>query len=111
MSVSLQPARCSTHGSKVSSQSWHSTIKFLRKMLCYSLAIMLVPVTLPFRDFEQLCQAFTATDKDDDGLIARQHARTILRQRCPLKEAVDAALAITDIHKSDVFDLCATACA
>jgi len=81
------------------------------KMLCYSLAIMLVPVTLPFRDFEQLCQAFTATDKDDDGLIARQQARTILRQRCPLKEAVDAALAITDIHKSDVFDLCATACA
>jgi len=81
------------------------------KMLCYSLAIMLVPVTLPFRDFEKLQQAFHATDKDDDGLIPRQHARQILRQRCPLKEAVDAALAIADIHKSDVFDLCATACA
>jgi len=81
------------------------------KILCYSLAIMLVPVTLPFRDFEQLHQAFTAADKDDDGLIPRQHARTILRTRCPHKEAVDAALAVADIHKSDVFDLCATACA
>lgn len=80
-------------------------------ILCYTLAIMLVPVTLPFRDFEQLAQAFTQVDKDDDGLIPRQHARQILRQRCPLKEAVDAALAIADIHKSDVFDLCACACA
>lgn len=81
------------------------------KTLCYSLAIMLVPVTLPFRDFEKLQQAFTAIDKDDDGFIPRQHARQILRQRCPLKEAVDAALAIADINKSDVFDLCSTACA
>lgn len=81
------------------------------KMLCCSLAILLVPVTLPFRDFEQLHQAFTQTDADSDGLIPRQHAKTILRQRCQLKEAVNHALDIADIHKSDVFDLCAVACA
>lgn len=81
------------------------------KMLCCSLAIMLVPVTLPFRDFEQLQQNFAAIDKDDDGLIPKQHAKQILRQRCQLKEAVDHALNIADIHKSDVFDLCAAACA
>jgi hypothetical protein len=81
------------------------------KMLCYSLAILLVPVTLPFRDFEKLTQAFAATDKDEDGLIPRQHARQILRQRCPLKEAVDHALAIADVHRADVFDLCSCACA
>lgn len=81
------------------------------KMLCYSLAIMLVPVTLPFRDFEQLTRAFSQTDRDDDGLIPKQHARKILRERCPIKEAVDAALAIADIHKADVFDICSTACA
>jgi hypothetical protein len=81
------------------------------KMLCYTLSIMLVPVTLPFRDFEQLQQAFTEIDRDNDGLIPKQHARTLLRKRCPLKEAVDAALAIADIHKADVFDLCSTACA
>jgi len=81
------------------------------KMLCYSLALLLVPVTLPFRDFEQLQQAFVAADTDDDGLIPRQHARAILHQRCNIKEAVDHALNLADIHKSDVFDLCSTACA
>jgi len=81
------------------------------KILCYSLAIMLVPVTLPFRDFEQLTQAFAQADTDSDGMIPRQHAKQILRQRCQLKEAVDAALSIADIHGSDVFDLCSTACA
>jgi serine/threonine protein kinase len=83
----------------ISNMKQEDTAKDIRhKMLCHSLAIMLVPVTLPFRDFEQLQQAFMQTDKDEDGLIPRQHARTILRQRCPLKEAVDAALAIADIH-------------
>jgi len=81
------------------------------KVLCYSLAIMLVPVTLPYRDFEQLQQNFVTIDKDEDSLIPRQHARQILRQRCQFKEAVDAALSIADTNKSDVFDLCATACA
>lgn len=81
------------------------------KMLCCSLAIMIVPVHLPFRDFEQLHQAFTQIDTDSDGLIPRQHAKQILRQRCQIKEAVNHALDITDIHKSDVFDLCAVSCA
>jgi len=81
------------------------------KVLCYSLAIMLVPVTLPFKDFDELQQAFFNIDTDQDGMIPRQHAKHILRQRCQIKEAVDAALSIADVHKSDVFDLCSVACA
>jgi hypothetical protein len=81
------------------------------KVLCYSLAIMLVPVTLPFKDFDELQQAFFNIDTDQDGMIPRQHAKHILRQRCQIKDAVDAALSIADVHKSDVFDLCSVACA
>lgn len=81
------------------------------KMLCCALSIMLVPVTLPYADFEQLHKKFVECDKDDDGLIPRQHARQILRLRCNLKEAVDHALNIADIHRSDVFDCCSVTCA
>jgi hypothetical protein len=81
------------------------------KQICYLIALFLVPVTLPYRDFEQLRERFESSDTDTDGLITRLAARKILRERCPVKEAVDAALAIADIYKSDVFDLCAVACA
>jgi len=80
------------------------------KHICYLIALFLVPVTLPYRDFEQLQKRFQDSDSDKDGLIARLAARKILRERCAVKEAVDAAMAIADIYKSDVFDMCAVAC-
>jgi tRNA A-37 threonylcarbamoyl transferase component Bud32 len=81
------------------------------KVMCYLIALLMVPVTLPYRDFEQLQQKYEAADTDNDGLIARLAVRQILRGRCDIKEAVDAAMNIADVHKSDVFDLCSVAVA
>jgi hypothetical protein len=80
------------------------------KLICYLIALFLLPVTLPYRDFEKLQQRFRTCDSDNDGFIGRLAARKILRERCAVKEAVDYALNITDIYNSDVFDLCAVAC-
>jgi len=81
------------------------------KTLCYMLAVLLVPTSLPYRDFDQLRASFVKNDSDRDGFISRLHAKRILGSRCKLPEAVDAALSIVDISSSDIFDLCAVACA
>lgn len=81
------------------------------KTLCYMLAVLMVPNMLPYRDFEQLQSNFIQQDTDGDGLAPRHVVQRILRGRCALKEAVDAAIKISDVHKSDVLDLCSVACA
>jgi len=82
-----------------------------QKTLCYMLAILMVPNMIPYRDFEQLQSNFNHNDIDSDGLAPRHIVQRILRGRCAVKEAVDASIKITDVHKSDVLDLCGTACA
>jgi len=82
-----------------------------QKTLCYTLAVLMVPNMLPYRDFEQLQSSFQHNDSDADGLVPHHTVQRILRGRCALKEAVDAAMKIVDVHKSDIFDLCSTACA
>eukprot|EP00928_Gymnodinium_smaydae_P079567 TRINITY_DN63467_c0_g1_i1.p1 TRINITY_DN63467_c0_g1~~TRINITY_DN63467_c0_g1_i1.p1 ORF type:complete len:585 (-),score=129.91 TRINITY_DN63467_c0_g1_i1:88-1737(-) len=79
-------------------------------MLCYMLAVLLVPVLVPYRDFDQLRVGFRRADSDDDGVASRSAAARLLLERCPLREAVDAALNIVDVGRSRVFDLCAVAC-
>lgn len=82
-----------------------------QKTLCYMLAVLMVPNMLPYRDFEQLQSAFDQNDADSDGLAPRHIVQRVLKGRCALKEAVDSAIKIADVHKSDVLDLCGTACA
>lgn len=81
------------------------------KTLCYMLAILLVPNMIPYRDFEQLRMLFMQSDSDSDGLVPRQIVQRVLRSRCALKEAVDAAIAIADVSGADILDLASTACA
>lgn len=78
-----------------------------QKTLCYMLAVLMLPNSLPFRDFEQLRSAFQDNDQDADGLVPGHIVKRILRSRCALKEAVDAALVIADVSKCEVYDLCA----
>jgi len=80
------------------------------KNICYLLALFLVPVTLPYRDFEKLQQKFQHVDSDKDGLVSWLAARKILRERCAVKEAVEHAMSIADVYKAEVFDLCSVAC-
>mmetsp|Transcript_133452 Transcript_133452/g.231967 ORF Transcript_133452/g.231967 Transcript_133452/m.231967 type:complete len:537 (-) Transcript_133452:61-1671(-) len=81
------------------------------KTLCYTLAVLLIPVLVPYRDFEQLCYVFREYDKDADGMVNAQGVQRILVARCSLTEAVQAALVIVDIGKTRALDLCAAACA
>jgi len=82
-----------------------------QRTLCYTLALLMVPNMIPYRDIEQLQSTFAQNDSDNDGLAPRHILQRILRGRCAVPEAVDAAIKITDVHKSDVLDLCGTACA
>lgn len=81
------------------------------KTLCYTLAVLLVPVMVPYRDFEQLRVAFNQSDSDHDGYISRGASQRLLLTRCSLREAVDAAVDIADVGKEEVVDLCAAAAA
>jgi len=82
-----------------------------QKTLCYMLAVLMLPNALPYRDFEKLRSTFQDQDSDNDGLVPRNIAQRILRGRCALKEAVEAAIKIVDVGGSDAYDLCSTACA
>mmetsp|Transcript_67993 Transcript_67993/g.106988 ORF Transcript_67993/g.106988 Transcript_67993/m.106988 type:complete len:398 (+) Transcript_67993:1709-2902(+) len=89
----------------------NAEIDVQQKTLCYMLAVLMLPTSLPYRDFEQLRSAFQDNDKDADGLIPRHIVQRILRSRCALKEAVDAAITIADVSKCEVYDLCSAAVA
>jgi len=99
----------------ISIVSWQTDNEATReiryKTLCYMLAVLLIPVLVPHRDFEQLRLAFVERDSDHDGFIPRRVAQKVLLGRCAFGEAVIAAMTIADVGKTDVLDLCATACA
>jgi len=81
------------------------------KTLCYTLSVVLLPVIVPYRDFEQLRLAFQQADTNKDGFIPRAVGQRLLLSRCNLNEAVVPAMNIVDVGKTDNFDLCAVACA
>lgn len=81
------------------------------KTLCYSLGVLMLPVIVPFRDFEQLRVAFQQSDVDHDGFVPRSVAQRLLLSRCNISEAVKPALNIVDVSKTDTLELSAVACA
>mmetsp|Transcript_65334 Transcript_65334/g.199983 ORF Transcript_65334/g.199983 Transcript_65334/m.199983 type:complete len:532 (-) Transcript_65334:20-1615(-) len=81
------------------------------KSLCYSLAVLLLPAVVPYNDFARLREAFEAQDADQDGFVDAERAQRILLQRCNHREAILPALAIVDVAKTEVLDLCAISCA
>eukprot|EP00930_Biecheleria_cincta_P071829 TRINITY_DN59289_c0_g1_i1.p1 TRINITY_DN59289_c0_g1~~TRINITY_DN59289_c0_g1_i1.p1 ORF type:complete len:523 (+),score=90.86 TRINITY_DN59289_c0_g1_i1:99-1667(+) len=81
------------------------------KTLCYTLSIILLPVVVPYRDFDQLRVAFQQMDPDRDGYIPRAVGQRLLLSRCNINEAVAPALSIVDVGRSDTCDLAAIAIA
>lgn len=81
------------------------------RTVCYTLGVILLPVIVPFRDFEQLRIAFEQSDPDHDGYISRSVCQRLLLSRCHYNEAVTPALKIVDVGKTEVLGLCETACA
>merc|ERR1719473_2207120 len=76
------------------------------KSLCYSVAVLLVPVAVPNRDFEELRSAFNAVDVDADGYATRAALVNVIRGRGTTAEAAAVAIAIADVPRTDVLDLC-----
>lgn len=90
------------------------------KSLCYMLAVLLVPVLVPTRDFEELRAAFLTVDTDRDGYATRGALVGVLRGRiytstsdeaAAAMEAVAGAISIADVPRTDVLDLCGAAVA
>lgn len=90
-----------------------------QKMLCYMLAVLLVPAVVPYRDFCQLRREFKRIDDDYDGLLLRNTAEELFYGRSQeeivgqrfQKAEIQTALEIADVRGTGVLDLCATACA
>eukprot|EP00931_Biecheleriopsis_adriatica_P004936 TRINITY_DN10651_c0_g1_i1.p1 TRINITY_DN10651_c0_g1~~TRINITY_DN10651_c0_g1_i1.p1 ORF type:complete len:521 (-),score=103.89 TRINITY_DN10651_c0_g1_i1:62-1624(-) len=81
------------------------------KTLCYTLSILLLPVVVPYGDFDQLRVAFCQMDPDRDGYIPRAVGQRLLLSRCNINEAVVPALNIVDVGRTDTCDLAAIAIA
>eukprot|EP00747_Dinoflagellata_sp_TGD_P167917 gnl/TRDRNA2_/TRDRNA2_193238_c0_seq1.p1 gnl/TRDRNA2_/TRDRNA2_193238_c0~~gnl/TRDRNA2_/TRDRNA2_193238_c0_seq1.p1 ORF type:complete len:526 (-),score=106.67 gnl/TRDRNA2_/TRDRNA2_193238_c0_seq1:100-1677(-) len=76
-------------------------------LLCYVLAVIMAPVLLPYRDFEQLRDMFLQYDHDRDGFMPRGTLQEVLASRCGVQKAIVAALSIADVQQTGMYDLCA----
>merc|ERR1719333_1275072 len=76
------------------------------KSICYLLAILMVPILVPHRDFEDLRFAFQNADSDGDGFATRAALTGVLQHRNTSAEVAAAALTVADVPKTDVLDLC-----
>jgi hypothetical protein len=84
---------------------------FPSKILCYMVAVLLLPVAVPYADFEKLQWGFASSDSDGDGLVNTAAAQRLLQTRSMSKEGARAALLIADVGNTGVLDLCGTAVA
>jgi len=76
------------------------------RLLCYMVALLLVPSLVSPQDFEQLRAMFLSKDTDHDGFLARGVVGTALRNWGMPDDAIAKALGAADVFKSGVFDLC-----
>lgn len=81
------------------------------KMVCYMLAVLLLPAMTPYGDFEKLNWGFTNCDTDGDGLAPIAAAHRLLQTRSMSRESASAALEIADVGSTGVVDLCGAAVA
>mmetsp|Transcript_788 Transcript_788/g.2032 ORF Transcript_788/g.2032 Transcript_788/m.2032 type:complete len:569 (+) Transcript_788:68-1774(+) len=90
---------------------WHpdsASLPDLRsRLMCYLLAVLLLPVSAQYREVFQLRSAFAASDIDRDGLVPAAVARRLLRDKGALPSDADAALDAVDVTRTGVVDLCA----
>jgi len=77
-------------------------------LLCYMLAILLLPDVVQHRDVFQLRSAFAAADTDRDGFVSRAVAQHLMRDRLPRSSLTDiqALFDATDVMGTGAVDLC-----
>ncbi|CAE8635424.1 unnamed protein product [Polarella glacialis] len=74
-----------------------------QRLICYMLAVLLVPSLLEYRDIYKLREAFDKADSDTDGFVGRPIAERILKERG--LTAVTMALEVADVRGTGVYDI------
>lgn len=82
-----------------------------RKLLCYMLAVLLVPSLVKQRDLNQFKTDFVQLDADRDGLVSRYLVHRLLKNHGATSEVATIALDIIDVRNTDTLDFCAAICA
>jgi|Transcript_74669 hypothetical protein len=81
------------------------------RLVCYMLAVLLIPDRMEFRDLFQLRTAFGQADFDGDGFVSIAIGHRLLKDRGIPSPAAAAALNMTDVTRTDVIDVCGVAVA
>lgn len=84
-----------------------ATAALKNRLLCYSLAVLLVPDVVQYRDLFQLRSAFSQVDADRDGFVPRATAERLLKERGGTVFGVPAAFDAVDVRGCGTVDLCA----
>ncbi|CAE8738643.1 unnamed protein product, partial [Polarella glacialis] len=83
----------------------------MQRLVCYMLAILLVPVELAHRDLDRLRVDFARVDQDFDGFIPRMVAQGLLVLRGCVESQAEAAVSIADVRGTGVLDFSGLAAA
>eukprot|EP00930_Biecheleria_cincta_P002462 TRINITY_DN103477_c0_g1_i1.p1 TRINITY_DN103477_c0_g1~~TRINITY_DN103477_c0_g1_i1.p1 ORF type:complete len:518 (-),score=123.63 TRINITY_DN103477_c0_g1_i1:32-1585(-) len=81
-----------------------------QKLVCYMLALILIPMLMEHRDVCKIRELFQKADTDMDQLVGLNYAESILTEFASAK-AVVAAMEIVDVRGNGALDLCAVVCA
>jgi hypothetical protein len=81
-----------------------------QKLVCYMLALILIPTLMEYRDVCKIRELFQKADTDMDQLVGLNYAESILTELASAR-AVLAALEVVDVRGNGALDLCAVVCA
>mmetsp|Transcript_13741 Transcript_13741/g.34845 ORF Transcript_13741/g.34845 Transcript_13741/m.34845 type:complete len:572 (+) Transcript_13741:65-1780(+) len=81
------------------------------RLICYMLAVMILPAFMQYRDLFQLRSGFASSDHDRDGFVSRALAHRLLKERGATASHAAAALDAVDVTGTGVVDICAISAA
>mmetsp|Transcript_55140 Transcript_55140/g.120678 ORF Transcript_55140/g.120678 Transcript_55140/m.120678 type:complete len:581 (-) Transcript_55140:279-2021(-) len=83
-----------------------ATEELKHRLVCYTLAILMLPTKMQYRDLFQLRSSFASADLDHDGYLSIAAAKRLLRDKgSTTAENAGAALEAVDVKETGVVDL------
>lgn len=70
----------------------------LRRLACYQVALLLIPVEMAQRDLERMLADFHRLDKDGDGLLASRQGMQLLLARGACQQSSEVAIGVVDVR-------------
>jgi len=83
----------------------------LRRLACYQVALLLIPVEMAQRDLERMLADFHRLDKDGDGLLASRQGMQLLLARGACQQSSEVAIGVVDVRGCGTLDFSAVAAA